>query len=266
MILETANLKIYTEEKGTGEPVLFIGGTGGDLRIKPNVLDGPLARHHRVITYDQRGLGQTEKPNGPYTMAQYADDAAALLSILKLSKVDVVGVSFGGMVAQHLAIRHPSKIRKLVLCCTSSGGNTASYPFHELPEDITPVQRLLKLMPISDRRRGKAWQDANPDTVKKLITETENAAISDHKPADYQRGAILQIEARKDHDTNDALPKIHLPTLICAGRYDGIAPPENQTKLNELISDSRLNWYEGGHMFMVQDKNAWKDIIAYLNS
>ena len=168
--------------------------------------------------------------------------------------------------AQHLAIRHPSKIRKLVLCCTSSGGNTASYPFHELPEDITPVQRLLKLMPISDRRRVSAWQDANPDTVKKLIAETENAAISDHKTADYQRGAILQIEARKDHDTNDALPKIHLPTLICAGRYDGIAPPENQTKLNELISDSRLNWYEGGHMFMVQDKNAWKDIIAYLNS
>ena len=81
MILETANLKIYTEEKGTGEPVLFIGGTGGDLRIKPNVLDGPLPRHHRVITYDQRGLGQPENPTGPYPMAHDADDAAALLAV-----------------------------------------------------------------------------------------------------------------------------------------------------------------------------------------
>ena len=266
MIIDTPGLSIYTEQKGAGDPVLFISGTGGDLRVRPNVLDGPLPQNHRVIAYDQRGLGRTEKPDGPYTMADYADDAAALLTALELEKVAVIGVSFGGMVAQHLAIRHPGRVSKLVLCCTSPGGDMPSYPFHELPSDLSPVERLLTLMPISDRRRNQAWQDANPEIVQQIMTQTERAAIQEHETPDYRRGARLQLEARRDHDTNAQLPEISLPTLICAGRHDGIAPPENQERLNTLIPDSRLNWYEGGHLFMVQDKTAWQDIIAYLKS
>ena len=106
--ITTEHLNIYFEEKGDGAPVLFISGTGGDLRQRPNVLDGPLPKHRRVIAYDQRGLGRTEKPDRPYTMGEYGDDAAALLAALGIEQVDVIGVSFGGMVAQHFAIRHPS--------------------------------------------------------------------------------------------------------------------------------------------------------------
>ena len=76
--ITTEHLKFYFEEKGDGAPVLFISGTGGDLRQRPNVLDGPLPKHRRVIAYDQRGLGQTEKPDRPYTMGEYGDDAAEL--------------------------------------------------------------------------------------------------------------------------------------------------------------------------------------------
>ena len=153
--IATDRLEIYFEEKGTGQPILFISGTGGDLRQRPNVLDGPLPKHRRVIAYDQRGLGQTEKPDWPYTMSEYGDDAAALLATLGIEQVDVVGVSFGGMVAQHFAIRHPSMIRKLVLCCTSPGGDMPSYPFHLIPEDLTPEVRFLKLVGISDTRRDQ---------------------------------------------------------------------------------------------------------------
>ncbi len=261
----TANLEIYVEEAGEGLPVLYISGTGGDLRVKPGVLDGPLTSGHHVIAFDQRGLGQSGKPDGPYTMEQYADDAASLLDALGFDAVDVIGVSFGGMVAQHLALRHPERIRRLVLCCTSPGGNLPSYPFHELPDDLDAIERLVKLMGVSDTRRGEAWQAENPDQVQKLIDYTLKMAVADHKTAPFRRGARLQLEARANHDTLDRLAEIEAPTLICAGRYDGIAPAENQEALTAAIRHSTLKWYEGGHLFMIQDKQAWKDIIDFLS-
>ena len=96
-------------------PLLFIGGTGGDLRNKPNQLDSPLSEHFEIISYDQRGLGQTSKPSGSYSMQQYADDAASLLDELHIDTIPVMGVSFGGMVAQEFIKRHPSRVSKLVL-------------------------------------------------------------------------------------------------------------------------------------------------------
>lgn len=264
-LVKTSTLAVNVEEKGDGSPVLFISGTGGDLRQRPNVLDGPLAQTRHVIAYDQRGLGQTEKPAGPYSMEDYGDDAANLLDALGFDQVDVVGVSFGGMVAQHLAIRHPHKVKKLVLCCTSPGGDMPSYPFHELPDDLSPVERMMKLMHISDTRRDQQWQADNPDSVKKMVEMTEATVIEDHNNPDARMGARLQLEARANHDTSNDLPAINLPTLICAGKYDGIAPAENQEKLQSLIQGSQLKWYKGGHMFLIQDKQAWKDIVEYLD-
>src|SRR3954464_14665472 len=91
-------LKLYYERAGAGPPLLFISGTGGDLRMQPNVFASPLAKAFDLLAYDQRGLGRTAKPDGPYSMAQYADDAAALLDHLGWPGALVVGVSFGGMV------------------------------------------------------------------------------------------------------------------------------------------------------------------------
>src|SRR5947207_15854982 len=79
MPVTTANgINLYFGRAGSGPPLLFISGTGGDLRAKPNVFDGPLAKTFDLLAYDQRGLGRSEKPDRPYTMADYADDAAAL--------------------------------------------------------------------------------------------------------------------------------------------------------------------------------------------
>ena len=262
----TKHLKIYFEEKGDGTPVLFISGTGGDLRQRPNVLNGPLPKYRRVITYDQRGLGQTEKPDRPYTMGEYGDDAAALLAALDIEQADVIGVSFGGMVAQHFAIRHQSMIRKLVLCCTSSGGEMPSYPFHLLPEDLALEERFLKLLGISDTRRDQEWRANNPEQIEAMIAGVSQGNILDHHSSASRMGARRQLEARSHHDVNDDLSSINLPTMICAGRYDGIAPAANQHYMASLIPDAVLKWYEGGHMFMVQDKNAWLDIITFLNA
>jgi 3-oxoadipate enol-lactonase len=98
------DVELYFERAGSGPPLLFISGTGGDLRVKPNVFSGPFAKAFDLLAYDQRGLGGSSKPDRRYTMADYADDAAALMDHVGWSSALVVGVSFGGMVAQELTL------------------------------------------------------------------------------------------------------------------------------------------------------------------
>ena len=98
--IQTKNLNIYYEQAGNGPDLLVLNGSGADLRSKPNVMDGPLTSHFRITCFDQRGLGQTEKPDSGYHMAAYADDAAALMDALNIEQALVLGISFGGMVGQ----------------------------------------------------------------------------------------------------------------------------------------------------------------------
>jgi len=263
----TANaIDIYWERKGPAgaERVLFIGGTGGDLRKSPNVFEGPLARAADVIAYDQRGLGRTSKPEGPYSMAGYADDAAALLDAVGWDRAHVVGVSFGGMVAQHMALRHGDRIDRLVLCCTSpGGGGGSSYPLHEVAE-MEEAARLRFLAPISDIRHDAAWQAANADVFEALIRMQIDAEEPLRDEPRRREGARLQLEARAHHDVWETIGAIPHETLICGGRYDGIAPPETQARLAGRIPHATLRLYEGGHLFLVQDTSAWRDIIAFL--
>ena len=107
------DLEMYYELHGTGDRLLLISGTGGDLRANPLRGTGVLEQRFEVAMYDQRGLGQTSKPDVDYTMADYADDAVALLDVLGWDRVHVMGVSFGGMVAQHVALRHPPRVDRL---------------------------------------------------------------------------------------------------------------------------------------------------------
>lgn len=261
----TANgLNLWVERKGEGEPLLFISGSGGDLRNKPNALDGPLARRFDMVAYDQRGLGQSDKPDGPYSMADYAEDAAGLLDELDWATANVVGVSFGGMVAQELAIRHPGRVRGLVLCCTSPGGEGgASYPLHTLI-GMDPAEQARLMIPISDTRHDAAWQAANPDAFKAMLDfRTNDPWAGEPRRA---MGAELQLLAREDLDTWDRLPSITAPTLICGGLYDGIALPETQQRLAGRIPGARLRMFEGGHMFLIQDRAAFPAIIEFLDA
>ncbi len=263
MSFVTANgLQIWVERRGEGEPLLFISGSGSDLRRKPGPLDGPLSRDFEMVAYDQRGLGQSDKPDGPYTMADYADDAAGLLDELDWATANVVGVSFGGMVAQELAIRHPDRIRKLVLCCTSPGGaGGASYPLHTLI-GMDPEAEARQMIPISDVRHDAAWQAANPDIYKVMF----DLRTSDPWAGEPRRamGAELQLLARRDLDTWNRLPSITAPTLICGGLYDGIALPETQQRMAERIPNAQLRMFEGGHMFLIQDRAAFPAISGFL--
>lgn len=259
---KAGDLDIYYERAGEGPRLLFISGTGGDLRNKPNVMDGPLPKHFDTLAYDQRGLGRTTKPDASYSMAQYAEDAVNLMNAIGWQSAMVIGVSFGGMVAQELAIRHPHAVEAMVLACTSPGGEGgASYPLHELQE-MTREERARHMIPISDTRHDDAWAKANPETYEQLVAMAAADPFAD-EPG-HAMGQRRQLEARAQHDTWDRLGEIRSPTLICAGRYDGIAKPETQEKMASRIPHADLEFYEGGHLFMLQDKQAFPDMISFL--
>lgn len=260
------SIHLHHERAGVGPPLLYIGGTGGDLRSKPNVFDGPLVERFEVLAYDQRGQGRSDKPDELYSMAQYADDAAGLVDLVGWSSAHVMGVSFGGMVAQELAVRHPERVDRLVLACTSSGGaGGASYPLHEL-EALPPDERFAAHLALSDVRRDAAWQAAHPDQVAQLRAFADAQAAVGADDPDLAVGRRRQLEARSTHDTTARLGQISSPTFVCAGREDGIAPPSNSEVLVEQIPDAHLQVFEGGHLFLLQDRAAWPAIIDFLTA
>lgn len=259
--LEANGIRLMCARAGAGPRLLFISGTGGDLRRQPSVMDGPLPRRFEVLAYDQRGLGRSDKPPGPYAMADYADDAAALIAAAGWPSARVLGVSFGGMVALELAARHPGVVERLVVACASPGGaGGSSYPLHTLA-DMAPDARARFLTPIFDTRLDAAWAAANPEAHAALIA----AAVDpfDGEPGRAE-GARLQLEARAGHDVWDRLPGLACPTLIAAGRYDALAPPQAQTAMAGRIPGAKLRMFEGGHMFMLQDREALPVMADFL--
>ena len=250
------------ERAGKGQPLLYISGTGGDLRIKPGVLDGPLPQHFDVLAFDQRGMGRSAKPDVPYSMADYGDDAAALMQAVGWDSALVIGVSFGGMVAQELALRHPGRVRRLVLACTSPGGaGGSSFPFHEI-QHLQGEARARHLIPRLDVRQDEAWAAAHPEAFRQMLAMMSADPFAD-EPG-HALGARRQLEARAQHDTWERLPKLRCPTLIAAGRYDGVALPEVQRRMADRIRGAELRFFEGGHLFLVQDPQALPAVIGFL--
>ena len=255
----------YQTTAAEGKPkLLYISGTGGDLRKKPNIFSSPLAKFFDLATFDQRGLGLSGKPDSPYSMADYAQDALNVIDHIGWEKPSVLGVSFGGMVAQELAIEHCDRIDQLVLCCTSSGGaGGSSYPLHTLVT-LNDKSRAKKLIGISDLRCTEKWIKSNPEVYQSIIEESLAASqFAAHEP-NHSIGAWRQLEARSHHDCYDRLDQITCPTLVCGGSFDGLATPENQQALANAIPNSALELFSGGHMFLLQDKKAFERIVSFL--
>lgn len=195
-------------------------------------------------------------------MADYADDAAAVMDHVGWASALVIGVSFGGMVAQELALRHPARVRRLVLACASPGGaGGSSYPFHEIGH-LSGEARARHLLPISDLRRDAAWAADHPDEHAAMIAFASADPFGD-EPG-HRVGAARQLEARAGHDAWDRLPDIRCPTLIAAGAHDGVAPLATQRGMAARIPGARLEVFEGGHLFMLQDRRALPTMIEFL--
>ena len=195
-------------------------------------------------------------------MAQYARDAADLLDHHGWETCSVVGISFGGMVAQEFAVTYPDRVEKLVLLCTSAGGDAgASYPLHEL-RGLPPADRASALRLLYDMRFDEAYLAVHPfdAALAKMLSDREHVDKSD----EVVRGEDLQLEARRHHDVASRLGAIKCPTLVMAGRFDGIAPVANSEEITRRIAGSTMRVYEGGHLFVAQDRSAMVDIEAFV--
>ncbi|MCB2228899.1 MAG: alpha/beta hydrolase [Desulfarculaceae bacterium] len=259
-------IELYYETGGSGPRMLFIGGTAGDLRLKPGPLEWPWSDSFQVLAFDQRGQGQSAKPDDPYSMAMYAEDAFGLMEALEWGPCPVVGYSFGGMVAQELAIRHPERLSALVLCSTTSGGSGgSSYPLHEVFS--LPLEQLVaRMLEQTDRRHDKAWQEAHPEQwqeLVKLTTGRMSLAVQDPAGA---LGLERQLEARKHHDTYQRLGGIELPTLVCGGRFDGVADPSAQQAMAEAIPGAKFMSFDGGHQFFLEDPTAFGAMVDFMKA
>ena len=165
------------------------------------------------------------------------------------------------MVALNLAVRHPDLIERLVLCCTSPGGEAPSYPLHELGE-LDADEAFATRMRITDRRWDPDADEPMPGLGRfyDLMVEGAMAVPSAATAAGMER----QLRARSGHDVVADLGSIVCPTLVCAGEFDDIAPLENSRLLADRIPHAELRIFDGGHLFMVQDRSAYPAIIEFL--
>ena len=254
--------RIHYEVHGQGLRVLFFNGSGLTLESSAWLIMG-FANTCRVAAHDQRGFGKSGVPDGPYSMADYAADGAALLDDLGWRQCAVVGFSFGGMVAQEFAVTFPERVPRLVLMCTSAGGSLgASYPLHELV--LLPMKERLRMMRLlTDSRFSDQWLREHP--VDAAIVAKLTDRIKAQRSARQLKGERLQLEARSQHDVSDRLPCITCPTFVAAGRYDGLAPIANSEAMVAKLRNAQLHVYEGGHIFAAQDPYAMPEMIKFLH-
>jgi pimeloyl-ACP methyl ester carboxylesterase len=260
-VVERPGASLYYESSGSGPPLLYCNGSGTTLDAVRPLLD-MLSAQYELIAYDHRGMGRSSFDGSPYTMADLASDAAAVLDDAGWDRCHVAGLSFGGMVAQELAVTWPERIDRLALLVTSPGGAFASFPLETLA-DLPLQERAARSLQLADRRWTPDWVAAHPDDPALAMIL---AAGTPTDETDEQRaGRLAQLEARRHHDVLDRLDRITAPTFVGNGRYDDIAPVRNGEAIAQRVPDATLHVYEGGHACILQDPSAWGDLTAFLD-
>ncbi len=251
---------VYDETGGRGEPLLCIMGLGGASNWWfPQVEE--LRSTHRVVTFDNRGVGRSDKPTGPYTMAQLAADALAVLDAARCDSAHVMGISMGGMIAQHVALSHPHRVKKLILACTTAGGPTSAQPSQEVLSALmatggmrpeSPAEMIEKLGWILFPREWLATR--GHDLIAMLAAHPSEPA-----PPHAFLGQVMAIAA---HDTRSRLGEIPHETLVLTGDEDVLVPPQNSSILAEGIPRAKLQTIPGtGHGFNIQAAEAYNRAV-----
>lgn len=261
---QVGDIYIHYESQGDGEPLLLIMGYGQCSALwEPLIND--FSPPYRVIFFDNRGTGRSDKPDIPYTMKMMADDAKGLLDAIGIDSAHVFGVSMGGMIAQEFALNYPHMLKSLVLGCTNCGRTNMILPSDEAVAFLHGPE-MAKLSVEERARQTIPWIwtqefiDNNPRAVEMFIS----AAVKYPTPV---HGIRCQAQAMMAHDTYDRLPRITTPTLVIAGDVDRIIPAENSRIIASRIPNAALVILENaGHGFYIDTGGrAIKTILDFLS-
>jgi 3-oxoadipate enol-lactonase len=239
--VENLGARIYWDEEGNGAPLLLIMGLGWAspawYRSRPI-----LSEKYRTIALDNRGVGQSEAPAAPYSIAQMASDAAAVLNAARVNAAHIFGVSMGGMIAQEFALQYPHKVRSLILGCTGAGG----------PQAVRAEQEALQVL----MTRGQ-----DPDAFAKAISRfiydagtpqeriEEDTALRRkwYPPAEAY---FAQLQAIVAWEAYSRLAQISAATLVIHGENDRLVPPENARLIAARVPGAKLVVLPGAsHIF-----------------
>ena len=238
-------MKIAWERHGSGPPLLLIHGLGYARWGWEPVLPG-LAERFSVVLFDNRGIGESDAPPGPYTAAEMADDAVQVLEEAGIERAHVVGTSLGGMVAQELALSRPERVDRLVLACTTPGGPRAHPMPHvtvALMAEAATLEPAVALRRFVDNALAPATVEAHPELVERIMA---------HRLATAQQPLAwaAQAAAGAAFDAYERLGALAAPTLVQHGDEDVVVDPRNADLLVELLPDARLERFPGtGHLF-----------------
>jgi 3-oxoadipate enol-lactonase len=259
---KSADAKLYYQSTGSGQPVLLISGLGmaatGWWRTIP-----VLAQGLRVLAFDNRGVGRSELTRGPYSLAQMADDAVAVLDAAGEESAHVYGISMGGMIAQEIALRHPKRVRRLVLGASTPGGYR-----HELPDQV--------ILAFLERRVGMPAEEAVWASVPYNYGRATRRRYAERIGEDvvqrlrfpvHPEGYKAQLAAAWRHDAAARLDEISAGTLVLHGSEDRMVPPANGLRLAQAIPRARLKLLKGaGHLYTTDDPRADREVLRFLTA
>jgi 3-oxoadipate enol-lactonase len=251
-------MRIAWERHGAGPPLLLIHGLGYARWGWKPVLPG-LAERFDVLLFDNRGIGESDAPPGPYTASEMAADALQVLDEAEVERAHVVGTSLGGMVAQELALAAPERVDRLVLACTTPGGPRA----HPMPEvTVALLAEAQRLEPTVALRRfvenALAPQTVaeHPELVERIM---EHRLRTKQDPAAWS----AQAAAGATFDAYDRVGAITAPTLVVTGTDDAVVDPRNSELLCQLLTDSDNAYFPGlGHLFFWESPDGFVHCVT----
>ena len=257
--LENQGARIYWDEQGKGAPILLIMGLGYPScmwhRTRP-----VLAERFRTIALDNRGIGNSDVPPGPYPMALMASDAAAVLDAAGLDSAHVFGVSMGGMIAQEFALRYAKRVRSLILGCTAAGGPTS------VRAEQDAIQMLMTRDKMSPEQALQAPVPFIYDSATPRARIDEDLAI--RRPwLPRPEGYAAQLQGIIAWEGYSRLPAINAPTLVIHGESDRLVPPGNGKLIAERIPGAKLVMIpHASHLFLTdQTDTAHRVLLQFLD-